>query len=141
MRLPSRAFGEIRLSERFLGGEVSFDEALRRVHARIAAGDLLAVRLAGDARIIGAISVGETDDGRWELAYLFAADKWGQGYATESICSLIHALRAKRDGMRLFATTQTANLVSRKLLARLGFSESRQFVEFGEMQVTFDLTL
>ncbi|MEQ1595700.1 MAG: hypothetical protein ABL985_11435 [Casimicrobium sp.] len=41
----------------FLGGEVSFDEALRRVDARIAAGDLLAVRLAGGARIIGAISV------------------------------------------------------------------------------------
>ncbi len=125
----------------FLGGEIAHAEALRRVDARIAAGDLLAVRLLGDTRIVGAVSVGNTRDRRLELAYLFAADTWRKGYATESIHSLIGALRMEHGGAQLFATTQAANVASRRLLARLGFSEGPQFVEFGEEQIMFSLTL
>jgi RimJ/RimL family protein N-acetyltransferase len=125
----------------YLGGEITAEESLRRVRARLDAGELFVVRLRDAPRVIGSINVASAGNGLLELSYLFVADVWRRGYATESLSGLLDALRAIHQGFRVRATTQVANAASRRLLACLGFSEGSLCVEFGEDQVNCEMVL
>ncbi|HOB01126.1 MAG TPA: GNAT family N-acetyltransferase [Casimicrobium huifangae] len=122
---------------RYLGGSISRDEALARVDSRVAAGQLCAVRLYGNDRIIGCVVLEEVRPLELEVSYLFNVDAWGYGYATESVSAVVEKIRDRFNGYEVVAKTQAANLPSRRLLSRLGFRMEQEIIEFGEPQAIF----
>ena len=122
---------------RFLGGPISAEEAIRRAQSRVDLGELCAVCLLADERIIGCIIVEERCNRVLEIAYLFNVDDWGRGHATEAISALIDEIRRKFGGYEMIAKTQSANLPSRRLLERVGFRVNKEIVEFGELQAIY----
>ena len=122
---------------RYLGGPISADEAIRRARSRVEAGELGAVRLLDDERIIGCINVEDRRNRELEISYLFSVDAWGCGYATESISAVVDELRSNFEGYEMIAKTQAANLPSMRLLERIGFRMQQEIVEFGETQAIY----
>lgn len=122
---------------RYLGGSISRDEALARIDSRVAAGQLCAVRLYGNDRIIGCVVLEEVRPLELEVSYLFNVDAWGYGYATESVSAVVEKIRDRFNGYEVVAKTQAANLPSRRLLSRLGFRMEQEIIEFGEPQAIF----
>ena len=122
---------------RYLGGSISRDEALARVESRVAAGQLCAVRLYANDRIIGCVVLEEVRPLELEVSYLFNVDAWGYGYATESVSAVVEKIRDRFNGYEVVAKTQAANLPSRRLLSRLGFRMEQEIIEFGEPQAIF----
>ena len=119
---------------RYLGGSISADEAIRRAQSRVETGELCAVRLLDDERVVGCIDVKDRCNRELEISYLFRVDVWGHGYATESVAAVLNELRGKFEGYEMIAKTQMANLPSRRLLERIEFQMRQEVVEFGEMQ-------
>ena len=70
-----------------------------------------------------------------ELAYFFAPDSWGKGYASE----LARAAIAAATGPRLRAFAHPGNAGSRRVLVKAGFSEIRYVVEMD--RVLFELAI
>lgn len=99
------------------------------------------VRLLGNDRVIGCITVEELHPLELEISYLFNVDSWSHGYATESVKAVIDKLRVIVSGHQVIAKTQMANLPSRRLLARLGFHMDQEVVEFGELQAIYSQRL
>ena len=66
-------------------------------------------------------------DGTWELGYLYRAEAWGKGYATESCGAAIEALKADlrvedlSTKPKLVAWIDPDNLASLKVGEKLGF--------------------
>lgn len=57
-----------------------------------------------------------------ELGYRLRRVAWGQGYATEGSRALIHRAFCELGVERVFATTMTANLASRRVMEKLGMT-------------------
>lgn len=73
----------------------------------------------------------DSEQGKWELGYLFRPGAWGKGFATESCSAAIDSLRddfADREVM-VGAAVDIANRKSMRVLAKLGFqfNEHRVF--------------
>jgi [ribosomal protein S5]-alanine N-acetyltransferase len=75
-----------------------------------------------DKHMIGAcgFNPGETED-EAELIYHFAKEYWGKGYATESANACISYARGVQSIERIVASTDPQNVVSGKILEKLGF--------------------
>ncbi len=99
---------------------------VRSMLADVRAGNAIywTVRRAADARFVGLCDLSELDgSGCADLGFLFARVLWGQGYAREAI----EAILAGAPGMGISsvrARVHADNARSRKLLARLGFSQT-----------------
>ena len=67
-----------------------------------------------------------------QIAYMFAPQFWGQGYATESCTKVIIELKRNYSITEIVAEVDTRNLASAKLLQRLGFTnqETRKNADF-----------
>ena len=78
--------------------------------------------------------------GSLELSYTIVPQAWGHGYATEACTAAIEWVWAKTSEPAVVAVTQTANVASMRLLARLGFAEDRRFEEYGAEQSMQSLT-
>lgn len=76
-----------------------------------------------------------------ELGYMLHPDKWGVGYATEALTAFLqkwwelprHRQEEVSDieGM-LFADAHKENIVSLRLMEKLGFEKYKEFVEDGD---------
>ena len=66
--------------------------------------------------------------------YLFLPSAWGRGYAAEACAAVLEWSDIALPGEPLVLCTQTANLGSMRLAARLGFTEVERFEEFGAEQ-------
>ncbi|MFG2963340.1 GNAT family N-acetyltransferase [Streptomyces sp. NPDC048288] len=65
--------------------------------------------------------------GKADLGYLFLRRAWGSGYAGEACAAALGWLAAALPGEPVVLTTQTANLASMRLAAKLGFTEMERF--------------
>lgn len=69
-----------------------------------------------------------------ELGYLFLPESWGHGYATEACAAVLDWFARELPGEPVVVTTQTANVPSMRLAAKLGFTEVERFEEYGAEQ-------
>ncbi|MEV4113236.1 GNAT family N-acetyltransferase [Nonomuraea sp. NPDC049695] len=82
-------------------------------------GQILLRRAAGHAR---PAAVGKAD-----LGYLFLPKAWGQGYAAEACAAALDWFDGVLPGEPVVLTTQSANVGSMRLAAKLGFTEVERF--------------
>ncbi|OSP41578.1 GNAT family N-acetyltransferase [Streptomyces sp. 13-12-16] len=72
--------------------------------------------------------------GRTELGYLFLPQAWGHGYAAEACAAALDWFASALPGEPVVLATQTANVRSMRLAAKLGFTEVERFEEWGAEQ-------
>ncbi|MFG3405014.1 GNAT family N-acetyltransferase [Streptomyces sp. NPDC048142] len=72
--------------------------------------------------------------GRAELGYLFLPQAWGYGYAAEACEAALDWFAGALPGEPVVLATQTANVRSMRLAAKLGFAEVQRFEEWGAEQ-------
>lgn len=65
--------------------------------------------------------------GKVDLGYLFLPRVWGFGYASEACVAALDWFAAVLPGEPVVLTTQTANVGSMRLAAKLGFTEAERF--------------
>jgi RimJ/RimL family protein N-acetyltransferase len=98
-----------------------------RAHPPPAIG-LLAIERKTDRDVIGycgLVEGGRGSEGEPELAFELLRRCWGQGYATESAWAVLDWARAS-GYERLWATVWDWNTASRRVLAKVGFTETHQ---------------
>ncbi|MEV6521627.1 GNAT family N-acetyltransferase [Longispora sp. NPDC051575] len=74
------------------------------------------------------------DGGELELGYLLRRDAWGAGLAYEAAAAVLRAAAAELPDQPVILVTQTANVRSLRLAARLGFEPVGTFEQFGAGQ-------
>jgi RimJ/RimL family protein N-acetyltransferase len=72
--------------------------------------------------------------GMAELGYLFLPHAWGFGYAAEACAAALGWLDDTLPGEPVVLKTQTANVRSMRLAARLGFTEVERYQAWGAEQ-------
>lgn len=65
--------------------------------------------------------------GKVDLGYLFLPSAWGFGYAAEACAAALNWLGGVLPGEPVVLATQTANVGSMRLAAKLGFTEVERF--------------
>jgi RimJ/RimL family protein N-acetyltransferase len=65
--------------------------------------------------------------GKADLGYLFLPRAWGLGYAAEACAAALDRFDGVLPGEPVVLTTQTANVGSMRLAAKLGFTEVERF--------------
>ena len=89
---------------------------------------LLAVERTADSDVIGycgLIDSGRGSDGKPELAFELLRRVWRQGYATEASLAVLDWARSS-GYERVWATVWEWNIASRRVLAKVGFTEERR---------------
>lgn len=120
---------------RFLGGPLPDGpmERLRQAPIGVAWGVFCATELTSGVPM-GSFYLGRFR-GELELSYELLPQFWQQGYAQEGCAALLAWAWVTQSDHSVIAVTQTANVPSRRLLARLDFIEERTFLEWGSEQV------
>jgi RimJ/RimL family protein N-acetyltransferase len=72
--------------------------------------------------------------GEAELGYLFLPEAWGCGYAAEACTAALGWFAGALPGEPVVLCTQTANVRSMRLAAKLGFTEVERFEDYGAEQ-------
>ncbi|MFF8532118.1 GNAT family N-acetyltransferase [Streptomyces sp. SAS_267] len=72
--------------------------------------------------------------GKADLGYMFLPRAWGSGYAAEACAAALGWLTDALPGEPVVLTTQTANVRSMRLAAKLGFVEVERFEAWGAEQ-------
>ncbi|WP_411133029.1 GNAT family N-acetyltransferase [Streptomyces sp. C10] len=72
--------------------------------------------------------------GRAELGYLFLPEAWGCGYAAEACAAALGWFAGALPGEPVVLATQTANVRSMRLAAKLGFIEVERYEAYGAEQ-------
>jgi RimJ/RimL family protein N-acetyltransferase len=72
--------------------------------------------------------------GEAELGYMFLPEAWGCGYAAEACAAALDWFAGALPGEPVVLCTQTANLRSMRLAAKLGFIEVERFEDYGAEQ-------
>jgi RimJ/RimL family protein N-acetyltransferase len=72
--------------------------------------------------------------GKADLGYLFLPHAWGRGYAAEACSAALSWLDGVLPGEPVVLTTQSANVSSLRLAAKLGFTEVERFEAWGAEQ-------
>lgn len=85
---------------------------------------LFMVNFANTDTIIGFVFVFVENDTDAHIGYLLGEPYWGQGYATELLEGLITFMKLENQIKRLVAGVARNNIVSSKLLHKLGFNIS-----------------
>ena len=107
-------------------GHPTVAEIEESIRARSSSSGLLAVERKGTRDVIGYCGLtdsGPEAAGEPELAFELLRRVWGQGYATEASWAVLEWARS--SGIeRLWATVWDWNVASRRVLAKLGFTET-----------------
>jgi RimJ/RimL family protein N-acetyltransferase len=72
--------------------------------------------------------------GEAELGYLFLPEAWGCGYAAEACAAVLDWFARALPGEPVVLCTQTANVRSMRLAAKLGFIEVERYEDDGAEQ-------
>jgi RimJ/RimL family protein N-acetyltransferase len=116
----------------FLGGPIELPDDFEQ-HPMGQQWGIWAVEVVASRECIGSCWVGRSR-GQLELAYTFVQPAWGHGYAFEAASAVIDWAWTTQVDPDLIAVTQVANVRSRSLLARLGFTEEERFEEYDAEQ-------
>lgn len=95
--------------------EESKEEAICRARDEA----FIAVCLKESGKVIGNLYFGKRDYETYELGYLFNANYWHNGYATESVKALINYAFKEMKVRRIIAMCNPENEVSWRLLERV----------------------
>lgn len=87
-----------------------------------------------DGAMIGTVTLDRRDGGEVELGYLFLPASWGFGYAGEACGAVLDWFAGALPGESVVLRTQTANVPSMRLAAKLGFIEVKRYEEYGAEQ-------
>lgn len=104
-----------------------FEDAIRTAAGPSSIG-LLAVERKADGVVVGycgLIEGGPETEGEPELAFELLRLFWGRGYATEASLAVLDWARASGHA-RLWATVWDWNTASRRVLAKVGFTETNR---------------
>lgn len=104
------------------------EESIRRMQPSTRG--LLAVERKAEGDVIGycgLINSGAGTAGEPELAFELLRRVWGQGYATEASCAVLDWARSS-GCERVLATVWDWNTASRRVLAKVGFTETGEAV-------------
>jgi RimJ/RimL family protein N-acetyltransferase len=98
--------------------------------------DMRSVLRAGDDRVIGRCgiavrAIGDTTE--HEVAYLFARQHWGRGYATEAATAMRDRALGDLGLSRLIALIDHGNVASKAVARRLGMAYERDVDFQGRM--------
>lgn len=124
----------------YLGGARARDEVERELPAvpGASAGSFV-VEL--DGLMVGVVLLRRTTEhrrpaavGKVDLGYLFLPRVWGSGYAAEACTAALEWLDGVSPGEPVVLTTQSANVGSMRLAAKLGFAEVERFQAWGAEQ-------
>ncbi|MAI16369.1 MAG: GCN5 family acetyltransferase [Gammaproteobacteria bacterium] len=72
--------------------------------------------------LIGGVSLSDRRDRSYELGYWVGADYWGQGFATEAAGGLLNFAYLQIHPLVVVANVYKENVVSSKVLRKLGFT-------------------
>jgi len=89
----------------------------------------LAIELRSEARLIGAIRIGVKDERNRtaDFGYTLARRYWSRGYATEAARGLIDTVFRKLGIHRIYATCDTRNIASFRVMEKLGMRREATF--------------
>lgn len=128
--------------QRFLGGARDRDELAERM-SEVPADRPGHFIVEHDSSFVGSISISRREPERpgrvsadgldLELSYVLPVRAWGHGYAAEAGAAVL-GWSDERFGDPVVLCTQSANVRSVALAARLGFVEVGRFEEFGAEQ-------
>ena len=138
--IPLYANAEVR---KYLGGVRPENEVFAGLRHSIQAADEypFAVRIKNDNTFIGyAIAAPHHNPKDMEVSYMFLPTFWGNGYAFETVKTLIDFCKSELKLNRIVAETQSANIRSCSLLHKLGFQREDCMVRFGAKQSIYALT-
>ncbi|MGG4092528.1 GNAT family N-acetyltransferase [Paenibacillus lautus] len=134
------------LVRRYLGGTTDDELLLKNKFEEVLSKSKMpgvyfwCVRLIKDDQFIGLVSLDRYHDGKnIELSYEFLPQHWGNGYATEVVRKLIDYSFTEIDLPKLVSETQTANILSCKLLERVGMKLENRLVRFGAEQAVYSI--
>ena len=85
---------------------------------------LFMVKHTGTNTTIGFVFVFVGNDAEAHIGYFLGESYWGKGYATELLKGLIDFIKHENKIIRLIAGVATNNIVSSKLLHKIGFVKS-----------------
>jgi RimJ/RimL family protein N-acetyltransferase len=85
---------------------------------------LFMVTSKGTNTIIGFVFVYVGNNKEAHIGYLLGESYWGKGYATELLSGLIDFIKQENKIKRLIAGVTSNNIVSSKVLLKIGFVES-----------------
>ena len=125
---------------RFLGGpvdEASFDARFSRLLKQEPGEWRWAIRGQSDNTFVGLVYLAPHHDGETEVSYELLPEWWGMGLAAEAVRAVIKFGLNELKLVRVVAETQSANLKSRQLLERLGFTQIGSTERFGAQQVIY----
>ncbi len=88
-----------------------------------------AVCLKNTGKLIGNVYLAKQDFDTWELGYVFNVNYQGNGYATEAARALIEDLFKIHNARRVIAMCNPLNVLSWKLLERLGFRREGNLIQ------------
>lgn len=129
----------------FLGGPIDVDAAEQRTEqwiARSANSPLWAIRRCCDSRFLGYVLLDRHHDSNdTEISYALLIDYWGKGYATVAVEEGLFRAASECGLTEVVAETQAKNERSIRLLERVGMTEERRLMRFGEEQVVFRISL
>lgn len=138
-----RLYTDARVRE-FLGGPADADTIRTQFRAIIDVGTtkyLWVIRCKTDRAFIGIVSLTPHHDGTdTEISYQLIPDWWRQGYAQEAVRVVLNYTLKDLALPRVIAETQTANVVSCRLLERVGMRFERSIERFGALQSIYTTT-
>jgi len=102
----------------------SISEAQEWLKKMVSESRLFMVKDTDTNTIIGFVFVFVGNNADAHIGYLLGESYWGKGYATELLKGLIDFIKHENKIMRLIAGVATNNIVSSKLLHKLGFLKS-----------------
>jgi len=127
-------------SRRFLGGVVdktSFNQCYIDLLQDIDSLNWV-VRLKKGDEFIGMTSISKHHNGQdIEISYQFLPQFWGRGLASETVAAVILYAANEMDLPYVVAETQSANVLSKNLLEKLGMKPVEKVVRFGAEQVIY----
>jgi RimJ/RimL family protein N-acetyltransferase len=105
--------------------------------AQNASGKALVLVLTPKGRVtqaIGLVSVTFSRNGEPELDYILSPSVWGRGFASEAVKAVLSTLFTLTGVKRVLASTRPANIASRRVLEKCGFTYAGTAVAFLEAQ-------
>lgn len=97
-----------------------------------------------DGTMIGMVTLDRRDSerpghvrreaGEAELGYMFLPSAWGRGFATEACAAALRWFASALPGEPVVLCSQTANKQSKRVAAKLGYTEVDRFEEYGAEQ-------
>jgi len=125
---------------RYLGGVRPLESSLNGWLLSIQSLDeyIFAVRLQISSVAVGLVTLAQHHNQEdMEISFMFLPEYWGNGYAREAVGVLLKFSECELQLSRVVSETQAANIRSRSMLEKLGYTLESEVERFGEKQYIY----